>query len=330
MGLMNFISKQFIDVIQWTDPGTGVLAYRYPMQDKEIQNGGQLIVRESQLAAFFNEGKFADQFGPGTYTLTTRNLPILTNLKNWDKAFESPFKSDVYFFSTREQTDQKWGTGQPITIRDKEFGALRIRAFGNYAYKVSNIETFWSKLVGTQESYSAQQAEGQLRAAVVTAISSALGKGDVAFIDMAANQQDFSAKLLASVAPAFTQYGLELTNFFVQSISLPEDMEKQLDKLSSMRMFGDLKKYAQFQAADSIPAAAANPGGLAGAGAGAGYGLAMGQMINQSLTGTAMGGDSGEGDPLQLLERLAELQKKGVLTPEEFAAKKAELLAKIK
>ena len=331
MGLMNFLSKQFIDVIQWTDPGTGVLAYRYPMQDQEIQNGGQLIVREAQVAAFFNEGKFADKFGPGTYTLQTQNLPILTNLKNWDKAFESPFKSDVYFFSTREQTDQKWGTAQPITIRDKEFGALRIRAFGNYAYKVSDIEAFWTKLVGTQESYSAQQAEGQLRTTVVTALTSFLAKSDTAFIDMAASQQDFSEKLLQAVAPAFKNYGLELTQFFVQSISLPEEMEKQLDKMSSMRMFGDLKKYAQFQTADSIPAAASNPGGMAGVGAGAGMGLAMGQMIQQSL-GTSGGNAGAEGaeDPIALLERLSELQKKGILTAEEFAAKKAEILGKIK
>ncbi|MDE1151661.1 MAG: SPFH domain-containing protein [Micavibrio sp.] len=329
MGLMNFISKQFVDVIQWTDPATGVLAYRYPMQDKEIQNGGKLVVRESQVAVFFNEGVFADKFGPGTYTLTTQNLPVLTNLKNWDKFFESPFKSDVYFFSTREITDQKWGTSQPITIRDKEFGALRIRAFGNYSYKVADVEAFWTKLVGTRESYGVQDAEGQLRTAVLTAISSFLAKSDTAFIDMAANQADFSAKLMDVAAPVFKNYGLELKNFFVQSISLPEEMEKVLDKVSSMRMLGDLKQYAQFQAADSISAAASNPGGVAGAGVGMGAGLAMGQLMSQSL-GMGGGNAAAPDDPIVMIERLSELLKKGILTEAEFNAKKADLLSKIK
>ena len=156
MSLMSFISKQFIDVIQWTEEEPKVLAYRYPMEDKEIQNGAQLVVRETQQALFLNEGKFADKFIAGTYTLNTKTLPILTYLKNWDKFFESPFKSDVYYFSMREQLDQKWGTSQPITIRDKEFGPLRVRAHGIYSFKIADIESFWSKLCGTAERYTVQ------------------------------------------------------------------------------------------------------------------------------------------------------------------------------
>ncbi|TAL36141.1 MAG: hypothetical protein EPN97_06500 [Alphaproteobacteria bacterium] len=332
MGLMNFIKKQFVDVIQWTEDGPGTLAWRFPFADKEIQNGGQLIVRETQQAVFFNEGVFADKFGPGTHAIKTANLPILTDLKHWDKAFESPFKSDVYFFSKREQIDQKWGTPQPITIRDKEFGPLRIRAFGNYSYVISDVEPFFNKLSGTVEKYTVQDAEGQLRGVVMTALASFLGKSDVAFIDMAGNQQAFSDKLKEAVAPAFKNYGLELKSFFVQSISLPETMEKQLDKLSAMRMFGDLRQYAQFQSADSISVAAANPGGVAGAGVGLGAGVAMGQMMAQSL---GVGGGQGGGaanaeDPVAMIERLSDLKKKGVISQEEFDKKKTELLGKIK
>lgn len=329
MSLMSFVSKQFIDVIQWTDPGTNVLAWRFPMQDQEIQNGAQLVVREAQKAVFFNEGKFADVFEAGTYTLNTQTLPILTYLKNWDKAFESPFKSDVYFISTREFLDLKWGTPQPITFRDKEFGPLRIRAFGNYSFVVNNIEAFWTKLSGATEVYTVDQVEGQLRTAVITTITSFLAKSDTAFLDMAANQADFSKTLQGVVAPVFAEYGLELKSFWVQSISLPEELQAHLDKVSSMRMIGDLRKYAQFQTADSIPAAAENPGGVAGAGAGLGAGLAMGQMMSNALGGGGGGSGGGEEDPLATIERLAELQKKGILTQEEFDKKKAELLSKI-
>ena len=166
MALMDFIKKQFIDIIQWTEDGDGTLAWRFPMRDMEIQNGGQLVVRESQMAIFVNEGQVADVFTPGTYKLTTQTLPVLTYLKNWDKLFESPFKSDVYFFSTRQQIDQKWGTPQPITIRDKDFGAVRLRAFGNYAFRVADPKLFHTEISGTRESYPVADLEGQLRGLV--------------------------------------------------------------------------------------------------------------------------------------------------------------------
>jgi membrane protease subunit (stomatin/prohibitin family) len=279
MSLVSFFSKQFVDVIQWNEEGSGVLAYRYPMQDQEIQNGASLTVRESQLAVFINEGKVADSFGPGRYTLTTQTLPVLTSLKNWDKFFESPFKSDVYFFSTREQTDQKWGTATPITVRDKEFGVVRLRANGIYSYQVKDIQAFWTKLSGTSPVYTTADIDGQLRAAVMTALATFLGGSNIAFLDMAANQTKFSELLKAAVAPTLAEYGLDLKSFFVQSVSLPEELQQHLDRVSSMRMVGDLKQYAQFQTADSIPIAAANPGGVAGAGAGIGAGIAMGQMM---------------------------------------------------
>jgi membrane protease subunit (stomatin/prohibitin family) len=332
---MSFISKQFIDIIQWTEDEPGTLAYRYPMQDKEIQNGGQLVVRETQRAAFFNEGKFADQFGAGTYTLNTKTLPVLTYLKNWDKLFESPFKSDVYFFSLREQLDQKWGTPQPITIRDKEYGPLRIRAHGIYSYKIADIVPFWTKLCGTAERYSVQDVEGQIRAAVLTSLASSLGGSGVSFVDMAANQEMFSQKLREAVAPVFTDFGLELRSFYVQSVSLPEELQQHLDKAASMRLVGDMGKYAQFQTAESIPVAAANPDGAAGLGMGLGAGLGFGQIMAGTMAQAVQVGQAGgqaaapAEDPLQTLEKLADLLKKGILTQAEFDAKKTELLKKI-
>ncbi|MFA6901575.1 MAG: SPFH domain-containing protein [Gallionellaceae bacterium] len=331
MGLMSFISKQFIDVIQWTEDQPGILAYRYPMQDKEIQNGAQLVVRETQRAAFFNEGQFADQFGAGTYTLNTKTLPILTYLENWDKFFESPFKSDVYYFSQREQLDQKWGTTQPITIRDKEYGPLRIRAFGTYSYRVADIVPFWTKLCGTAEIYTVQDVEGQIRSAILTALATFLGGSDVAFVDMASKQDEFSRMLAQAVAPALKEFGLELSTFYVQSVSLPEELQQHLDKAASMRLVGNLQAYTQFQTADSIALAAANPNGGAGAGVGIGAGIGMGQMMAQTMlnpAGSAAPAAAKE-DPIQQIEKLGELFKKGVLTQAEFDAKKAELLSKI-
>lgn len=329
MSLLSFAKKQFVDIIQWTESEPGVLVYRYPMQDMEIRNGAQLIVRDTQSAMFANEGKVADVFEPGTHTLTTRTLPILTYLKNWDKAFESPFKSDVYFFSLREQIDQKWGTPEPITMRDKEFGVLRLRANGIYSYKLTDLKTFWTHISGTMDIYRTSDLEGQIRSMILTSISSFLGKSNVAFIDMAANQSDFSAKLQEVVAPEFKKFGLELTSFFVQSLSLPQELQEHLDKVSSMGMIKDLQQYARFQAADSISTAAANPGGVAGAGAGIGVGVGMGQMMAGAFSGMNAPA-SGAADPYAALEKLSDLLKKGVLTQAEFDTKKAELLQQIK
>ena len=333
MGLFSFVKKQFVDIIQWTESEPGVLAYRYPMEDMEIQNGAQLIVRDTQAAMFANEGKVADVFEPGTHTLNTRTLPILTYLKNWDKAFESPFKSDVYFFSLREQIDQKWGTPEPITIRDKEFGVVRIRANGIYSYKLTDLKTFWNSISGTTAIYRTSDVEGQLRSIVLTTISSFLAQSNIAFIDMAGNQTAFSTKLKEVVAPEFKKLGFELTNFFVQSLSLPEQLQQHLDKVSSMGMIKDLQQYTRFQAADSLPLAAENPGGAAGAGVGVGAGVAMGQMMAGAL-GTNMSAGAAAvttgNDPYVALEKLGDLLKKGILTQAEFDAKKAELLQQIK
>lgn len=277
---MGFFSKQFIDVIQWTETGEGVLAYRYPMEDAEIQNGGRLTVRDSQLAVFVNEGRIADVFAPGLYTLTTQNLPLLTNLMNWDKAFQSPFKSDVYFFSTRLQTDQKWGTATPITIRDKEFGAVRARAYGIYSYRIGDARVFYQKVSGTTPMYRVADLEGQLRNTIVGRMTSTLGSSSIDFLDMAGNQAKLAGTMIDVLQPVFAEMGLELDSFTVESISLPEELQKMLDQRISMNMLGDMGRYTQFQMAQSMPIAAANEG-TGGMGMSLGAGLAMGQqMVN--------------------------------------------------
>ncbi len=283
MGLRDFLSKQFIDVIQWTEPEDGILAYRYPVADKEIQNGAKLTVRQSQMAAFVNEGQMADVFGPGLYTLTTQTLPLLTNLKNWDKAFQSPFKSDVYFFSTRLQTNQKWGTPQPITIRDKEFGAVRLRAFGIYSWHLLDPTTFHLNVSGTREVYTVADIEGQLRNTIIARMSDTFAESQVPFLDMAANQMELSDKIASFLRPSFTEFGLVLDSFVVENLSLPEELQKILDQKIGMNMVGDMNRYTQFQVAQSMPIAAANEGGGAGLGAGLGAGMAMANTMMNAM-----------------------------------------------
>lgn len=285
MSLRDFVSKQYIDVIQWTEEEDGVLATRFPMQDMEIQNGGRLTVRESQMAAFINEGRMADVFGPGLYTLNTQNLPVLTDLMNWDKKFQSPFKSDVYFFSTRIQTDQRWGTATPITIRDKEFGAVRLRGYGIYSWHVFDPRIFHTKVSGTRDTYLVGDIEGQLRNTIVATMTDAFAQSIVPFLDMAANQTELGHKIAESLKPVFAGLGLMLDTFVVENLSLPEELQKPLDARIGMSMVGDLSRYTQYQVATSMPIAAANEGGggVAGAGVGLGAGIAMAQQVMNAM-----------------------------------------------
>ena len=296
MSLRDFLTKQFIDVIEWVEPGDGILAYRYPMQDREIQNGGKLTVRDSQMAVFVNEGKVADAFGPGLYTLTTHTLPILTYLRNWDKAFKSPFKSDVYFVSTRLQTNQHWGTPNPITIRDKEFGAVRIRAFGIYTYHIADPKVFYSKVSGTRDLYTVPDLEGQLRNTIIGRMTDTFANSQVPFLDMAANQVALGNTIAGQLKPSFAELGLNLDSFVVENLSLPDELQKILDQRISMNMVGDMGRYTQFEVAQSIPTAAANEGGggVAGVAAGLGAGVAMGQAMMDALKKAgSSGGESG-------------------------------------
>lgn len=347
MALMDFIKKQFIDIIQWTESGDGTLAWRFPMADMEIQNGASLTVRESQVAVFVNEGQVADVFGPGMYKLTTQTLPVLTYLKNWDKLFESPFKSDVYFFSTRQQVDQKWGTPQPISIRDKDFGAVRLRAFGNYAYRVADAKKFHTEISGTRDIYSANDLDGQLRGLVLQNISNAIAASGVPFLDLAANQNQFAQALATQLAPEFAKLGLQLDSMTVQNVSLPEELQKILDQRIGMGMVGnDMGKFMQYQTAQAIPKfaeGASQGGGVAGDAMGLGAGVALGQVLAQNLAQGLQGAQGAGAAPgaaapvaaispaevMTTLEKLGELKSKGILTQEEFDAKKTELLKKL-
>ncbi len=338
MALMDFIKKQFIDILQWTEDADGTLAWRFPMAEMEIQNGASLTVRESQMAMFVNEGTVADVFAPGMYKLSTQTLPVLTYLKNWDKLFESPFKSDVYFFSTRTQLDQKWGTPNPITIRDKDFGIVRLRAFGIYSYHLTDPKLFYQKISGTRDTYTREELEGQLRNTLVAGMTDLFGESGVPFIDMAGNQDEFGKAMLAKAAPMFAEYGLSLDSLVVQNISLPEELQKVLDQKISMNMIGDMQRYTQYQVANSIPDAAKNEGGMAGMGVGLGAGLGFGQMFGQNIANAmqpqqaapaAAATPVSADDVVATLEKLHGLVEKGILSQEEFEAKKAELLKKL-
>jgi membrane protease subunit (stomatin/prohibitin family) len=336
MAIKDFLRKQIIDVIQWTETTDGILAYRYPMQDFEIQYGASLTVRESQMAVFVNEGTVADVFGPGRYKLTTQTLPLLTNLMNWDKLFESPFKSDVYFFSTRLQLNQKWGTANPVTVRDKEFGAVRLRAFGIYSYKIFDPRAFHVHVSGTREMFSIPELDGQLRNTIVASISDMFGESGIPFLDMAANQDEFGNQLKLKLDPEFRRLGIALDSLQVQNVSLPDELQKILDQRIGMGLIGDMTRYTQYQTAQSIPIAAANEGGAAGLGAGLGAGLTIGQTMASSMASAMTpaqpakpGAAETSAEVMGLLEKLHDLMTKGILSKEEFEAKKAELLKKL-
>ena len=283
MRLNPFLEKQLIAVIQWNEPEQGILAYRFPMQDMEIENGGRLTVRESEMALFVNEGKIADVFGPGLYTLNTENLPLLTDLMNWGKGFESPFKSDVYFFSTHLEIDQKWGTATPITIRDSEFGAVSVRSYGIYSYRIVDPRAFFTQISGTRQSYGVADLEDQLRNTIIARMTEVFATSDLPFLDLAANESALAAKISEQVKPAFAALGLDLTQFVVENVSLPDALQKSLDQRIGMKIVGDIDRYTQFAAAQAMTIAAANPSGGAAIGMGLGAGAAIGQVMAASL-----------------------------------------------
>lgn len=355
MGLGSFIRKQFIDVLQWNEDQEGVLAWRFPMQDFEIQNGATLTVRESQMAVFVNEGKIADVFGPGNYTLTTRTLPLLTNLKNWDKFFDSPFKSDVVFFSTRIQTGRKWGTSQPITIRDKDFDMIRIRAFGMYSYRIIDPRKFYTEISGSREIYTRDDIEEQLRGLVLAGIATSLGGSNVSFLDMAANQTLMAQQLKKDIAQSIEPYGLGLDVFNVGSLNLPDELQKALDERISAGMKGGmsadkLQGFTQFQVASSIPLAAQNEGGLAGLGAGLSSGMLFGQIMAQNMANSMPGAAPAAQpapapaapppapaaaaappaeSPEDRLTKLKGLLDRGLISASDYDTAKAEILKKL-
>ena len=329
--MFGFFRKQFIDVIEWPNPGEDTLMWRFPAEDQEIQTGATLVVRESQQALFVDEGKTADLFGAGTHLLTTQTLPLLTNLKNWDKFFASPFKSDVYFFNLRQQLGRRWGTAQPVTVRDSEFGAVQLRAFGMYDYRISDPAKLFSEVTGVAADYSREQLDEPLRNVVMTRLASVFGASGIAFLDMAANQVLLSQKMAELLAPDFARLGLTLERFSVESVTLPEAIQKALDERISMGVVGDLNRYTQYQTASAIPLAAQNEGGLAGIGAGVGVGAAIGQAMatNMNAAPAAAPQTTGNNDPQARLAQLKALLDQGLITAEDYEKAKAEVLKQL-
>jgi membrane protease subunit (stomatin/prohibitin family) len=284
MGIFNFIKSQFIEVIEWTDMEQSEMVYRFPVENKEIKMGAQLTVRESQMAVFVNEGQIADVFNPGRHTLTTENMPILTKIKSWKYGFNSPFKAEVYFVSTRQFTGQKWGTSRPVMMRDQEFGVLRVRAFGIYSYKVNDPEKFLKELFGTSGSFKTDDINEQLTRITVSSLSDLLAESKIPAIDFSMHYDELSVEGREKLQSKFSDYGFELVSFTIENISLPDEVEKIIDKRTSMGVLGDLNRYTQFQTAEAIEDAAQNEGGgLAGAGAGLGAGAAMAQAMMGSV-----------------------------------------------
>ena len=287
MAFWDAVKKQFLDVLEWTEQDDQTLAWRFPIQDNEIQSGGQLTVRESQVALFVDQGRVADSFKPGRYPLTTQNLPILATLKAWPFGFNSPFKSEVYFFSTRQKLGQKWGTPQPVAVRDRELGSVQLRMFGTFAYHLADEKLFYREVSGTREVFRTDDLAVQLVPIITATAATAFGQSGVPFLDMAANQQALSAELQKRLADPFAKLGVALDGFVVESITLPPELQDALVQRQSIGIVGDPGAYARYQAARSIPIAAANEGGIAGIGAGLAAGATVGQVMGGALAGVA-------------------------------------------
>ena len=284
--------SQFIEIIEWLDQSDDTMVWRFPVYNQEIKMGAQLVVRENQVALFINEGQAADLFTPGRYQLQTQNIPILTTLRGWKYGFQSPFKAEVYFFNTRVFTDLPWGTANPVMMRDTDFGMIRLRAFGKYAIHISDAKEFFKTIVGTKGLTEKNDILGQLRTTIVSRLSDALAESKIAALDLAAKYDELSAIALEKLAPDFNSFGLDVSRFFIENISLPEEVEAAIDQRTKLGVLGDrLGQYTQMQAAESIKVAAANPGGLGGVGAGLGAGMAignaMGSAFNQSAAPSA-------------------------------------------
>lgn len=280
--VFNVFRGQFIDVIEWLDNTNTTMVYRFERFNNEIKQGAKLIVRPGQMAVFVNEGQVADIFQEGTFELYTRNLPILSTLKAWSYGFNSPFKAEVYFFSTRNFTNLKWGTQNPITLRDQEFGPVRVRAFGTYAMKVKTPKDMLEQLVSTDGLFQVDEISNQIRNEIVSSFASWVGRSKIPVLDLAAQYRDLGAKIRAEIQPDIERFGLELTQLLIENISLPPEVETALDKRTSMGILGNLNQYTQFQAANAIEASANNPSGGNPA-LDLGMGLAMAQQLTNSL-----------------------------------------------
>lgn len=283
MALWDKMKAELVDIIEWTDDSRDTMVWRFPRYQNEIKYGAKLTVRESQVAVFVSQGKIADVIQPGMISLTTKNLPLLTTLKGWYYGFDSPFKAEVYFLNTKNFTDLKWGTKNPIMLRDPEFGPVRLRAFGTYVIKVSDPSVFIREIVGTDGHFTVDEITNQLRSMISSRFADILAESKIPVLDLSANYSDLSSFITDKLAPEFLAYGLSMTKLIIENISLPPDVEEAMDKKSSMGIIGDLSRYTQFQTANAMEKAAANPGGDASAGVGMGMGFAMANQMGKTL-----------------------------------------------
>ncbi len=285
MSLLDMLFGEFIDVIHWVDDSGDTLVHRFERDGHEIKHGAKLTVREGQAAVFVHEGRLADVFPPGLYRLKTANLPILSTLQHWDHGFESPFKSEIYFISTRQFTDLKWGTKNPIMLRDPEFGPVRLRAFGAYTLRVNDPGLFLREIVGTDGLFTTDEITDQIRNIIVSRFSNGIATSRVPVLDLAANLDDMGEFIRSRIQPEMAALGLEIPSLLIENVSLPPEVEQALDRRASMGVIGDLKRYAQFQAAEALRAAGDSPGSAIGMGMGAGVGMSVGRQMSDLLTG---------------------------------------------
>ena len=287
MGLFSFAKSQLLDVIEWTDNTKDTIVHKYDMDGKEIMMGAQLTVRESQVAIFVNEGQLADIFQPGRYELQTSNMPILTKLKAWKFGFNSPFKADLYFINTKQFLDCKWGTSNPVMMRDTEFGIIRVRGFGNYSFRVTDPEALLKEVFGTSSTYRVGDIEEQIKRVSVSSLSDAIAESKIPALDLAANYDELGNYCLQAINQKIAALGVSLTSFVIENISLPDEVEKAMDRRTSMGVVGDLNQYTQYQAAEAMRESANNGSSMAGAGVGMGAGMAMGQVFAQAMSANA-------------------------------------------
>ena len=287
MSIFDFLSGQFIDVIAWTDDTRDTMVWRFEREGHEIKYGAKLTVREGQTAVFIHEGQMADVFTPGLYMLETNNMPIMTSLQHWSHGFQSPFKSEIYYVNTNRYTDLKWGTKNPIMLRDPEFGPTRIRAFGTYTVKVKDAGKFMTEIVGTDGEFTTDEVTFQIRNIIVQEFSRTIGSAGIPVLDMAGNTGELGKLMAEKISDTIDQYGLELPELYIENISLPPAVEAAMDKRTSMGVVGDLSKYTQFSAAEAMTAAANNPDG--GGGMGAGMGMGMGMAMANQMAGSMAG-----------------------------------------
>lgn len=298
MGLFDKLRGEFIDIIDWTDNSNDTVIYKFPRYQNEIKMGAKLTVRESQVAVFMNEGSIADVFQPGMYTLSTQNMPILSTLKGWKFGFNSPFKADVFFVSTKQFTNQKWGTKNPIMLRDAEFGPVRLRAFGSYNFRINDAAKFLKEIAGTAGEFTTDEINENLRNIAVTRGMDAIAESKIPVLDLASNYDEVSKIITEKVKPEFNEIGVDITKFLIENISLPEEVEKILDKRSGMGIVGNLGAYTQFQAANAMEDAAKNPnGGMMGAGLGAGMGFGMVNQMGNAFQNQQFNGNTGMNTP---------------------------------